>query len=237
MIQSHHLPTCDDVFEILTRAPFPTGEHEVDFPIQRHLTVCHSCRELAEALRPVTAVLAEGQSEEVEEETPLPAFLAECGVPSGCGTDAQLERKRTGNWRKISGALLALSACLLVMVGGSSSWLASQYQTSPGQPRATHQRSGLSSSPLPGLADAILPGAGCSLMAVQNLEAQSPQKRAGIAADEQNDRLAHELSEKQCCSQCHHAGNQASHGGAQKGIHLHGPKLVALVNQCTVCHE
>src|SRR5262249_6617771 len=42
---------CDQVFEILTRGPFPSGDPN-DAAVELHLLACHECRELAEALRP-----------------------------------------------------------------------------------------------------------------------------------------------------------------------------------------
>jgi hypothetical protein len=52
------LMNCDQVFEVLTRAPFPTGA-ESDESVEHHLRCCHECRELAEALQPAVALLHE----------------------------------------------------------------------------------------------------------------------------------------------------------------------------------
>ena len=52
------LLNCDQVFDVLTRGPFPTGEPEDD-AVERHLRACHECRRLAEALRPAVALLHE----------------------------------------------------------------------------------------------------------------------------------------------------------------------------------
>jgi hypothetical protein len=52
------LLNCDQVFDVLTRGPFPTGEPEDD-AVERHLRACHDCRQLAEALRPAVALLHE----------------------------------------------------------------------------------------------------------------------------------------------------------------------------------
>ena len=52
------LLSCERVFELLTRGPFPAGETS-DVQVIEHIDVCHECRELAEALRPVTDVLHE----------------------------------------------------------------------------------------------------------------------------------------------------------------------------------
>ena len=49
----NHRLTCDEVFDQLTRAPFPAGE-ETDHRVDEHLQVCHDCRQMAEALRPAT---------------------------------------------------------------------------------------------------------------------------------------------------------------------------------------
>ena len=52
------LVTCDQVFDVLTRGPFPSGNPDDD-NVQRHLDACHECRQLAEALRPAVALLHE----------------------------------------------------------------------------------------------------------------------------------------------------------------------------------
>jgi hypothetical protein len=52
------LLNCDQVFDVLTRGPFPTGQPE-DEAVERHLRACHECRRLAEALRPAVALLHE----------------------------------------------------------------------------------------------------------------------------------------------------------------------------------
>jgi hypothetical protein len=67
------LVTCDQVFDCLTRGPFPSGGRE-DEPVQRHLEACHECRQLAEALRPAVALLHE--SLPVGEQAELPSYGA-----------------------------------------------------------------------------------------------------------------------------------------------------------------
>lgn len=49
---------CDQVFDVLTRGPFPTGDAS-DTDVERHLACCHSCRQLAEALRPAVELFHE----------------------------------------------------------------------------------------------------------------------------------------------------------------------------------
>jgi hypothetical protein len=49
---------CDQVFMILTRGPFPTGE-EWDEQVESHLEICSDCWRLAEALRPALEVFQE----------------------------------------------------------------------------------------------------------------------------------------------------------------------------------
>ncbi len=52
---------CDNVFDILTRGPFPTGDPS-DAAVERHLAACHDCRQLAEALRPAVELFHESIS-------------------------------------------------------------------------------------------------------------------------------------------------------------------------------
>jgi hypothetical protein len=49
---------CDQVFMILTRGPFPTGE-PWDEQVEAHLETCAECWRLAEALRPALEVFQE----------------------------------------------------------------------------------------------------------------------------------------------------------------------------------
>lgn len=49
---------CDDVFDRLTRGPFPSGAPE-DGAVEAHLSHCVSCRRLAEALRPAVELFQE----------------------------------------------------------------------------------------------------------------------------------------------------------------------------------
>lgn len=49
---------CDQVFMILTRGPFPTGE-PWDEEVEAHLETCGECWRLAEALRPALEVFQE----------------------------------------------------------------------------------------------------------------------------------------------------------------------------------
>jgi hypothetical protein len=67
------LVTCDQVFDCLTRGPFPSGGRE-DEAVQWHLEACHECRQLAEALRPAVALLHEALP--VGEQADLPTYGA-----------------------------------------------------------------------------------------------------------------------------------------------------------------
>lgn len=49
---------CDEVFDILTRGPFPTGAPS-DGIVESHLSHCDACHQLAEALRPAIELMQE----------------------------------------------------------------------------------------------------------------------------------------------------------------------------------
>lgn len=65
---------CDEVFDILTRGPFPSGQ-ESDPAVEHHLRCCHDCRQLAEALRPAVEMFHECMS--AEEVAELPEYHGE----------------------------------------------------------------------------------------------------------------------------------------------------------------
>ncbi|RCS40653.1 hypothetical protein DTL42_25120 [Bremerella cremea] len=234
MIQSHHLPTCDDVFDVLTRGPFPTGQHDTDFPVQRHLTVCHSCRELAEALRPVTAVLAEGQQEVSTEETSLPVFLAEAQAPCNCCVTDQAEQKSTDPIRVLRGPLIAFALCVMVMLAFTSNWLGGQHKPNPTPVSPSGTLVADVPAPNSGLLEAGFSLANCSLLAVDNVKkpAASVAESTPVQTDEH---LSQKFSAEQCCSQCHHAG-QASQPAASNTVTLKGTQIIALASRCHLCH-
>ena len=64
---------CDQVFMILTRGPFPTGE-AWDEQVEAHLETCAECWRLAEALRPALEVFQEAvpPAESPQEVAPAP---------------------------------------------------------------------------------------------------------------------------------------------------------------------
>ena len=61
--------TCDEVFDVLTREPFPSGDPD-DEIVESHLAVCHECRQLAEAFRPAVGLFHEATSTGLEGELP-----------------------------------------------------------------------------------------------------------------------------------------------------------------------
>lgn len=66
---------CDQVFDRLTRGPFPGGGADdggaEDAGVERHLQFCHDCRQLAEALRPAVSLLHEALIDQADE---LPSY-------------------------------------------------------------------------------------------------------------------------------------------------------------------
>ncbi len=68
---------CDQVFDVLTRGPFPTGT-ACDTPVEAHLRVCPECRQLAEALRPALELFQESISP--EESRDLPGYWCAVGT-------------------------------------------------------------------------------------------------------------------------------------------------------------
>lgn len=62
---------CDQVFDVLTRGPFPTGDAS-DLAVEAHLADCVDCARLAEALRPAIELFEEAVTE--EESRTLPGY-------------------------------------------------------------------------------------------------------------------------------------------------------------------
>lgn len=86
---------CDQVFDILTRGPFPTGQ-DYDAWVEEHLSGCRECRRLAEALQPALELFEESVTP--EEGRNLPAYWG--ALLDGAGEDTPAATCRVGNRRR-----------------------------------------------------------------------------------------------------------------------------------------
>jgi hypothetical protein len=71
------LLNCDQVFDALTRGPFPSGDAS-DEGVELHLRACHECRQLAEALRPAVELLHESIDRDQAHDLPAYQGLLPC---------------------------------------------------------------------------------------------------------------------------------------------------------------
>jgi hypothetical protein len=83
---------CDQVFMILTRGPFPTGE-SWDEQVESHLEQCGDCWRLAEALRPALEVFQEAVPP--SEGRDLPGYWGDARPSSSAVAELQRSSTRT----------------------------------------------------------------------------------------------------------------------------------------------
>jgi len=218
---------CDQVFDILTRGPFPTGT-PCDTGVESHLNSCCECRRLAEALRPALELFQEAVGP--EESRDLPGYW--CAVATGRKQPAVSSVKDQsprlavpGQWAKArlgrnGTALAAWRFAALLALGVMAGSLMSS--------RGAFD--GFSASPPLGGGGAVVGptpkdgGPRFTLVERQDL--------AAVPADCSRQALENavlakaELSSLNCCTDCHHASAQAIPKSA-----------TALVSQsCQLCH-
>lgn len=227
--QSERMFTCDEVFDTLTRAPFPSGDSQSDDAIRRHVACCHDCRQLAEALRPATTALAHSLPEEEEttsRETKLPCFTGSLPSP---GADQRLTPLGLSTWFGLAAAI-----CLLVVVRVGTMDSASSATSNP-RSGGTTEFSGVSTPGLPPWASL------CSLSALEMRAADRspsdnlPFKMISDRGDQGD--LAPPTAASQCCSRCHHGGADADgpHGPVDRQWQQN--HLLAIVQSCGACHN
>lgn len=224
---------CDQVFDILTRGPFPTGT-SCDTAVEAHLAECPSCHQLAEALRPALELFQEAV--DPEESRDLPgywcALVADRKQPVvSYAQELELPRTAPRAWEKPASvptlsaltawrlaAMLALGLTLGSLAG--SRW---NYEPSAPPPREpvvlTVAPAG--DQPLSMAAArsewAVLPAA-----CLGHAPGSGPRHR-----ERQDQLLANaDLSNVQCCSGCHNATADKVPGAATAKVAQH----------CQVCH-
>lgn len=239
--------TCDDVFEILTRGPFPAGREE-DSAVELHLAACHDCRRLADALRPAVALFHEVLVDHDGEQLPeyrgrLPSSQQQ--LPSLNRLAADLVhggRRRKGSQREENvtlangvrmtcAILLGGALCLVIWSAATFVQQTQRLLAGKSQPRFTAGNVNVTQRTELTLASLSLP-TDCW-----------PAQPAALPAVASN-------AKHVCCTGCHAAAHparlacQATWSVSCEKCHNHGPPTrlktrdVAIAQQtCQACHD
>ena len=221
------LMNCDQVFEVLTRGPFPTGA-DSDQAVEHHLRCCHDCRELAEALQPAVELLHEAIGP--DEASGLPEYqgvlasvkhsvaTAEAWRPTPLAV-RRLAPPRAPLPRPSTLASVARFAAALVLLAALASLVWGVLST------AKHTAS--KREPIP----ARLDQAGLLTLASLKLPAGCLPREtiASVGASELPGAPAATINQEalRCCTECH---NAAHPGRAMLGT------FSAMQRSCVACH-
>lgn len=247
------LLNCDQVFDVLTRGPFPTGQPQ-DEAVERHLRACHECRQLAEALRPAVSLLHEAVA--ADEAQSLPEYQGalpwkrpdrqRLSISRLVAPPKPRRSVRTSPAAKVAtrgtmppmqprGVVRLIAAALLVFATGAVllafAW-APNDELWRGAGRLTLAPNARLSRP-PSAAENLPADTGLLTLAALNLPTAclSPAHRPVSTADAA--RIAAALADGSlgllhCCTECHHAGVTSP-----PGVRLAATSLQA----CHVCHR
>jgi hypothetical protein len=230
---------CDQVFDILTRGPFPTGT-ACDTPVEAHLNMCRDCRRLAEALRPALELFQEAIGP--EESRDLPGYW--CAVATeqtqpavSYAQELKPRRMAGGMWsrnslvRHWSGVTVWRMAAMLALGITVGSLVGSRVML---EGRGTIPPVGSSLAPLANdddhkddLKDAAI--AAPAEWAVLPAACSRNQPGTGPRYSVRGDRLLAnaDLSNLDCCSECHNANSDTVPKSATMKVAQH----------CQVCHN
>lgn len=208
---------CDDVFEILTAGPFPSGA-STDEAVEIHLRSCHECRRFALALQPLAEaaesaglplykgnqVGAGAQGPSSLEQSVRELVLRE--TPRRAQDVAPVRSARRGGWRTLAGFCAA--ACLL---GAAAAW---------GGPLLT---GGFSAGSASSEAQATLQPVNAAVNGLCHSEFAAHVQPSGDAPTTKNG------ASDACCLECH-GGNQRFRSPRSETIGL-------VVMSCQKCHQ
>ncbi|MBI3837367.1 MAG: hypothetical protein HY288_05475 [Planctomycetia bacterium] len=228
---------CDQVFDILTRGPFPTGT-PCDTGVEAHLNSCSECRRLAEALRPALELFQEAVGP--DESRDLPGYW--CAVATdrkqpvvSFAKDPQPRLAVPRTWAKARlgknwSALAAWRFAALLALGVMAGSLMSSRGTFDGFSALPPLGGGAAAVPAAPNDDgprftlaehqelATLPAACFRHIPVNAPRYRVPSRQLLAKAD---------LSNLSCCTDCHHANAE----GVPKSA-------TAMVSQsCQLCHK
>src|SRR5688500_2971964 len=100
---------CDDVFDRLTRGPFPSGAAD-DSAVESHLCACHECRELAEALRPAVQLMHEAYADSQSCDESLPVYNGSSNpAPPHLRSPALRAHEWSLGWQLVAASLIGVA--------------------------------------------------------------------------------------------------------------------------------
>lgn len=221
---------CDQVFDILTRGPFPTGT-ECDEPVELHLSQCDECHRLAEALRPALELFQEAVDPEESRDLPGYWTAAAGGAVISSAPDVEARRAQLGaaspagvGWSAPvalrAAALVAVGVTLGMLFGMRAAWNGGAWLPSGGggdqAPLALPAERQLDSL-LDQLQLASLPAACAGDQADRRAAWYGDSEPAGGPA----------TSALACCSGCHHA---------QAELTVSVAATATVARSCKLCH-
>jgi hypothetical protein len=227
---------CDQVFDVLTRGPFPTGT-PCDAQVEAHLADCAECGRLAEALRPALELFQEAIGPEesrdlpgywcavaTNRKQPIVSYAEEPAPPAPAPVTTWRRTSFSRHWSALAmwrvAAVLALGVTLGslagsrgVLVGGSSL----PPNTTSAGPAGSPADDDRSVSAADHMELAALP---------QNCYAHPPAAAPRYTENKHRVLATANLSNLDCCTKCHNAASPAM------------PDALALVTKsCKLCHE
>jgi hypothetical protein len=235
---------CDQVFDRLTRSPFPSGERD-ELAVDRHLTQCDSCREIALAMRPAIGLMHEA----MDDFESLPSYRGrlifstdESSKTGGLDEFHSYQQVAGSGQRNVRAVLYGLLASAMALsfffmfgllplldIESSDSrlaqWKKDQLNRSMDQDSVSDVTLALQHKP-----------AHLKLFGLLSANSDSACKalREFVVAMEADLRNGERLvqTERDCCTQCHSVNKpRANHSDQAKSR-----DIALIVNACTVCH-
>ena len=224
---------CEQVFDILTRGPFPTGACH-DTQVEAHLSHCHECRQLAEALRPATDLLHESLADTSNSNLPgytgtwtahtsgnLPATVAlmldQTKAPQPTAIQASARTTQPPRSKPWIAGVLATVAIILLFVWG---W---HNQTAPLQPHAT-ETGDFATTQLNTAAELTPEG----IRYLNQLQLPRSCSQPALQPNPSPPAESQATAWTQCCTRCH----TSEHGRPSAS-----PQLIAkMAASCRICH-
>lgn len=229
---------CDQVFDVLTRGPFPSGV-PIDGDVELHLEVCHECRQLVDALRPAIGLFHESVPHDECDDLPgyrgslpesetrsLPSAVAMMLDQPSVGTRPTCEPRRSitsdmASWRVAAVCLLVLAMVGLVWTVSSTSDSGLVF-TSSGALSLEQVQFQPDAGGLLHLGKLKLSDACTQEFGREQLEATTSTGDS-IDRDSQTQRYI-------CCTQCHHAASSSSASAPPHAISI-------AMAACIACHQ